>query len=404
MDNEIGTARYQNDFAMMQRTKLFTAKEVSAIYLATSYVQKPKDGEKAQVIHIPKEDLEAYGVSTAKVDHKDWSAEMSKIALNLTGFSVLNPSDDPRKVGAKAVFYEVEVDRDNGMTIELNNDFAPKFLWLKEGGFTRMHLLEISELKSQYSRALYPMIKTFVFRSKDVGWSGELIEIDHLRKLLGIPDKKYKLFANFRDRILDRAIAEINDKTKLKITYEPKKKSGARGYTHVLIYAEEDSKKYIESDIIPYSEVDPVIMEYLDNLKIVHKHKILVHYDPDSPDDLYQAIKLFDDKSKKWPEEIKSGYLVSHIKELIDLSRKKRKEENQRLCAAKNKTEIAAQKEQAKRKAFEQWMKENKTTLEVWKYEIRKDFDGLPMDDKLLLKLIYNDKWEYTEQLDLGFD
>lgn len=400
MDNEIGMARYQNNFAMMQRTKLFTAKEVSAIYLATSYVQEPKEGENFQVIHIPKEDLEAYGVSTAKTSHKDWSAEMSKIALNLTGFSVLDPDDDPNTVGAKAVFYAVKVNRNNGMTIELNNVFAPKFLWLKAGGFTRMHLLEISELRSQYSRALYPMIKTFVFRSKDVSWSGELIEMNHLRKLLGIPDKMYKLFSHFRDRILDSAVAEINEKTKLKVTYEAKKNPGAKGYTHVLFYAEEDSEKYIEPDLIPHSEVDPVIMEYLDNLKIIHKYKILVHYDHDSPDDLYQAIKLFDERTSTWDDEYRPGHLVENIKHYLDEVKAKKQDKRNKEESAKAKK----QQENKKSAAFKKWMKDNPSTLRTWMDEIAKEKQPYVIPEKIIIREIYNTKWVYTEDqnLDLG--
>ena len=115
MENTVGVARYRNSFAMMQRTKLFTAKEVSAIYLATSYIKEPRQGEKSQTVFIPKKDLEAFGVSTSSDTHKNWRKEVGSIAKNLTGFSVLRPSQDPDLIEAEAVFYKVSVHRNEGM-------------------------------------------------------------------------------------------------------------------------------------------------------------------------------------------------------------------------------------------------------------------------------------------------
>lgn len=87
-----------------------------------------------------------------------------------------------------------------------------------EKNFTSYHLEQVAELTSKYAIRLYEIILAW----KSVGKTPE-IPLQDLRDQLGLLDDEYLLMADFKKRIINFAINQINDKTDIKIDYEQHK-------------------------------------------------------------------------------------------------------------------------------------------------------------------------------------
>lgn len=78
--------------------------------------------------------------------------------------------------------------------------------------FTKYELYNIMALKSKYSIRLFELFKSYAFQTQ------KQFDIDDLKCLLYC--ENYKNFKDFRTRVLEPAIKEINEYTELEIQYE----------------------------------------------------------------------------------------------------------------------------------------------------------------------------------------
>jgi plasmid replication initiation protein len=85
--------------------------------------------------------------------------------------------------------------------------------------FTQYLLRQTSQLKSIYSSRLYELL--IQWRSSG---TTPIINLEDFRAQLGIEDNQYRLMSDFKKRVLDLAISDINDKTDIKATYRQHKK------------------------------------------------------------------------------------------------------------------------------------------------------------------------------------
>ena len=85
--------------------------------------------------------------------------------------------------------------------------------------FTQYLLSQTSQLKSIYSSRLYELL--IQWRSSG---TTPIINLEDFRAQLGIEDNQYRLMSDFKKRVLDLAISDINDKTDIKATYRQHKK------------------------------------------------------------------------------------------------------------------------------------------------------------------------------------
>ena len=79
--------------------------------------------------------------------------------------------------------------------------------------FTQYELFNIMALKSKYAIRLFELFKSYAYQKR------KEFDIDELKTLLMATN--YKNFKDFRVRVLEPAIQEINEFTELKIEYEP---------------------------------------------------------------------------------------------------------------------------------------------------------------------------------------
>src|SRR5699024_10645515 len=93
--------------------------------------------------------------------------------------------------------------------------------------YTEYDLKQVSELQSEYAIRLYELMMQW----KTVGKTNK-IALDDLRSKLGVQPEQYKAMNNFKARVLDLAISQINDFTDVTATYEQHKTGRAvTGFT-----------------------------------------------------------------------------------------------------------------------------------------------------------------------------
>lgn len=85
--------------------------------------------------------------------------------------------------------------------------------------FTQYLLQQTSQLKSAYSVRLYELLVQWKEAKRT-----PVLELNIFREQLGLGVNEYKIMGNFKLRVLDMAVNEINEKTDLKVSYEQTKK------------------------------------------------------------------------------------------------------------------------------------------------------------------------------------
>lgn len=108
--------------------------------------------------------------------------------------------------------------------------------------FARIKISIQSELEHKYALPLYEVIV-------DYDWRGAGIRIpkmplDTVRELLGVQDA-YPQYKDLRRYVLDKATAEVTDKTEYICTYEPFRTG--RSYSHIKFHAEKKAQAEIAS-------------------------------------------------------------------------------------------------------------------------------------------------------------
>lgn len=100
--------------------------------------------------------------------------------------------------------------------------FAPAIVPLitrLEEQFTKYELQQISHLSSAYAVRLYELL---------IAWrtTGQtpIIELAEFRQKIGVLDDEYTRMGNFKDRVLNLAIAQVNEHTDIKVKCEQHKK------------------------------------------------------------------------------------------------------------------------------------------------------------------------------------
>ncbi len=97
-------------------------------------------------------------------------------------------------------------------------DVVPLITRLEEH-FTSYELEQVAQLQSKYSTRLYEILIAWRSTGKT-----PIITIDEFRNQIGILESEYKIISNFKLRVLEPAIKQINEHTDITVTYEQHKK------------------------------------------------------------------------------------------------------------------------------------------------------------------------------------
>jgi plasmid replication initiation protein len=91
----------------------------------------------------------------------------------------------------------------------------PLLLYMLDNqGYTKYLLENINKCESIYSMRIYELCKQYLVIGE------RTFELSELREVLGLKEKEYKLYADFKKRILQIAYEEINKKTDIGIDFE----------------------------------------------------------------------------------------------------------------------------------------------------------------------------------------
>ena len=106
--------------------------------------------------------------------------------------------------------------KEGRITVKFTDDIMPYLAQVRKR-FVLYNLKEIANFGSLYTTRLYELIQEF----KETGWM--LKSIDQLRKVFAIGDNKFKLYGNFKAKILNHACKEINDNYDMDLRFEEEK-------------------------------------------------------------------------------------------------------------------------------------------------------------------------------------
>lgn len=98
--------------------------------------------------------------------------------------------------------------------IMFGNDVIPHITRLSEQ-YTEYELKQIKDLNSTYALRIFELLMQW----SSVGKT-PMITIEKLRSCLGVEDHQYKLMSDFKKRVLNHAVKEINDHTNITVTYD----------------------------------------------------------------------------------------------------------------------------------------------------------------------------------------
>ena len=113
-------------------------------------------------------------------------------------------------------FSEFEIIKGSGkVNITLNSNIKKYLIDLREN-FTQYELYNILALKGKYSIRLYEFFKSYSFMHE------KKVDIDELKRILQA--EKYINYKDFRNRVLEKAVKEINQYTDIEVSYTTENK------------------------------------------------------------------------------------------------------------------------------------------------------------------------------------
>lgn len=112
-----------------------------------------------------------------------------------------------------------EYNSDIGVAIKLNDDLKPFLINLKEH-YTQYTLENILVMKSVYAIRIYELLQSRIM-SRVIPKDGTDIElsVQTVKECCGCESRSYNTFSNLKNRVIDVAMREINQKTLYTVSY-----------------------------------------------------------------------------------------------------------------------------------------------------------------------------------------
>jgi len=102
--------------------------------------------------------------------------------------------------------------------VGFHEDLLPYLFQLRDY-FTQFRLREVLAMNSSYAVAIYELLKSYEYLNKPIDFSLEELKV----MLNADKNKSYAKYNNFKQKVLDVALREINTYTDLNVTYIPVK-------------------------------------------------------------------------------------------------------------------------------------------------------------------------------------
>lgn len=145
---------------------------------------------------------------------KQYYTQVKEVLDKLLIRRVWIPKEDGNGADGYTYFQHVGFTENSGkMIIEINPLLAPYFVQLT-GNFYQFTFHSIVAMKSAYGVRLYKLLKSLYFKNRNVQF-----EIDTLKGHLDCIDK-HREFKNFRRKVIEPALKDINTYSDLKVEVE----------------------------------------------------------------------------------------------------------------------------------------------------------------------------------------
>ncbi len=219
MKEKKNTASIQNELAIYGHYGLSAIEQKLVLYLITRL--KPKEEKAFNTISIPMREIEKY----LKGDIGKWGSVYSYLRkirkkllrkqLEFTSPVTIQTDEGEKHIveGEINWFSSILIVKDNNnvnhLEFRFSDEMKPFLLKLSE--YVRLNIVGIAEMKGKYAIRMYQAFKAERERIRNTGRNkAEIIyEIDELKAMLGVIDK-YSMISNFRRRVIEPMINEIN--------------------------------------------------------------------------------------------------------------------------------------------------------------------------------------------------
>lgn len=195
----------------------------SAKLIRSAIMQVVRDDEELKPYIITVKELaDLLGVSASNV-YRD--------VEEITDDIIKNPVYVKEEIVGKSIKWikipwvsKCEYNSDIGVAIKLNEELKPFLINLKEH-YTQYTLQEVLTMKSVYAIRIFEMLQSKIM-SRMLPKDGTDIEISvpEIRECCDCEDK-YPAFGNLKDKVIDKAVSEINRVTMFRVDYSYRKKS-----------------------------------------------------------------------------------------------------------------------------------------------------------------------------------
>ena len=185
------------------------------------------------VIIKPKELVELFGNDKYYHTLRDICRDFAKKTVEIK-----NANDDEYSI--YPVFAELNYKNGQGLRLEFNPKMIPWLLDLADKPFTKLPFEQIWALRSGYAIRLLELLLQY----QNTKTHERTLTIEELRQCLGVPDDAYRdKMVNFKNRVLDSSIRDINEKTSYKVEYENVKEGRKIVAFKFKLYLPEELKK-----------------------------------------------------------------------------------------------------------------------------------------------------------------
>lgn len=164
---------------------------------------------------IPSKDLFEY-LGTRDYEHIRIILE----SIRQTGIRFNILGKDPRKNWMSTSLLATVGIENGNVVFEIPMFLKQKLLAYKEM-FVVINLMLLRDFGSKHALALYIVITDFLI--KNIDQTEKIFTIEELRDLFGLKSDDYEEFKIFNRGVLKKAVAEINEKSSLNVTYKPYK-------------------------------------------------------------------------------------------------------------------------------------------------------------------------------------
>lgn len=201
---------------LIQASYKLTLNEQRVLLMAISkiYPKKPMAVQRKQRI-TAQEYADQFGV-TLKNAYRDIKLAADRMLVRL----VKTYDKDPDKKGYYKFQWcsEAYYQKDEGfIDLTFHENISPYLTMLSHGFYTQIELNQLSGVRSTYAIRLFELLKQY----KKTG--ERYISMADFRKWFEL-EKKYKVYSDLKKRVILPAIAELEEKANLTISWEEKKK------------------------------------------------------------------------------------------------------------------------------------------------------------------------------------